>query len=151
MTLYDKAIELNPNLVVAWAMRGICNGSLGNTARSISDFEQALRLSPRDPMRWLAQHGLAWSHLMAGRYDEALSWATLALQFNPAVGFTLRVLIAAHAYAGRLDKAREVLATHMAREPHARLSSLRASYLRRVPQQAFDTLADGLRKVGFPE
>jgi len=77
LALYDKAIELNPNLALAWSMRGMCDGNLGNTARSISDFEQALRLSPRDPMRWLAQHGLAWAHLMAGRYDEALSWATL--------------------------------------------------------------------------
>jgi adenylate cyclase len=151
LTLYDKAIELNPNLCLAWALRGMCNGSLGNTARSISDFEQALRLSPRDPLRWLAQHGLAWAHLMAGRYDEALTWAQLVLQFNPNVGITLRVLIAAHAYAGRLDKAREALATHMALEPEARLSTLRASYLRRVSPQAFDTLADGLRKVGFPE
>jgi len=151
LTLFDKAIELNSNLSLAWAMRGICNGNLGNTARSISDFEQALRLSPRDPMRWIAQHGLAWAHLVAGRYDEALSWATLVLQFNPTVGFTLRVVIAALAYAGRLDKAREVLAKHMALEPDARISTLRASYIRRVSPQAFDVLADGLRRAGFPE
>lgn len=151
LTLYDKAIELNPNLSLAWAMRGMCNGNLGNTAKSISDFEQALRLSPLDPMRWLAQHGIAWAHLMAGRYDEAISWATLVLQSNPSVGFTLRLLIAAHAHAGHLDRAHEVLATHMALEPDARLSTLRPSYLRRVPPNAFDTLAAGLLKAGFPE
>jgi adenylate cyclase len=151
LSLYDKAIELNPNLAVAWAFRGMCNGNLGNIARSISDFEQALRLSPRDPMRWVAQHGLAWAHLMAGRYDEAVSWATLVLQFNPALGFTLPVLIAAYTQGGHLDKAREVLTTHMGLEPDARLSTLRASYLRRISPQAFETLADGLRKAGFPE
>ena len=67
LALFDKAIEHNPNLALAWALRGICNGNLGSTAKSISDFEQALRLSPRDPLRWVAQHGLAWAHLMAGR------------------------------------------------------------------------------------
>jgi adenylate cyclase len=149
--LYDRAIELNPNLAVAWALRGMCQGNLGNTAQSISDLEQALRLSPRDAFRWLPQHALAWGHLMAGRYDEAVSWATTALQLHPQMGNTLRVLIAAHGYAGRLDRAHDVLATHMSVEPGARLSTLRASYLRRVSPQAFEKLADGLRKAGFPE
>ena len=67
------------------------------------------------------------------------------------MAYTLRVLIAAHALAGRYDKAREALATHLANEPQARLSTIRESYLRRVTPQTFDILANGLRKAGLPE
>jgi Tetratricopeptide repeat len=88
---------------------------------------------------------------MAGRYDDALSRAALVLQVQPNFGPTLRVAIAAHALAGRLDKAREVLAAHTAIEPEARISNMRETYPRRVPLPSFEKLAAGLRWAGFPE
>ena len=151
VSLPDKAIDLDPNLASAWALRGICKGGQGRVEEAIQDLEHALRLSPRDPRRWLPQHGLAWAYLMAGQYDEAISWATMVLQLQPNLGVTLRVAIAAYALAGRLDKAREVLATHIVIEPETRISTIRETYLRRVTPQAFELLAGGLRKAGFPE
>jgi adenylate cyclase len=151
VSLLNKAIDLDPNLASAWALRGICKGGQGRVDEAIQDLEHALRLSPRDPRGWLAQHGLAWAHLMAGRYDEAISWASTVLQLQPNLGVTPRVAIAAHALAGRLDKAREASAAHMKIEPETRISTIRETYLRRVTPQAFEILTDGLRKAGFPE
>jgi len=151
LALLDKALDLDPNLAAAWTFRGMFKGGRGKIDEAISDLEHALRLSPRDPGRWVAEHGLAWANLMAGRHDQATSWAARALQAQPGTAYTLRVLIAAHALAGRYDKAQEALAMHLAKEPQARLSTIRESYLRRVTPQAFDILADGLCKAGFPE
>ena len=151
LSLLNKAIELDPNLASAWALRGVCIAGQGRVDEAIQDYEQALRLSPRDPLRWLAQHGLAWAHLMAGQYEEAIRWASTALQLQPHLGFTLRVAIAANALGGRLEDARQLLAKHMTLEPQMRISSIRSSYLRRVNLQSWEILADGLRKAGFPE
>jgi TolB-like protein/class 3 adenylate cyclase/Flp pilus assembly protein TadD len=151
LSLVNKAIDLDPNLAAAWALRGVCKGGQGRVDEAIQDHEHALRLSPRDPLRWLAQHGLAWAHLMAGRYEEAIRWASTALQLQPNLGITLRVAIAANALAGRLDEARQILAKHSALEPQTRISTIRATYLRRVTLQSWEILADGLRKAGFPE
>jgi adenylate cyclase len=151
LSLLNKAIELDPNLASAWALRGVCIAGQGRVDEAIQDYEQALRLSPRDPLRWLAQHGLAWAHLMTGRYDQAIRWASTALQLQPHLGFTLRVAIAANALGGRLEEARQLLAKHMALEPQMRISTIRATYLRRVNLQSWEILADGLRKAGFPE
>ncbi len=151
IALLDKAIDLDPNLAVAWELRGVCKGGQGRIEEATKDFEHALRLNPRDPRRWVAQHGLAWVSLLAGRYDDAISWAAKVLQAQPQLGFTIRVVIAAHALAGRLDKAREVMKNHMTLEGGARISTIRPSYLRRVTPQAFEVLAEGLRKAGFPE
>jgi tetratricopeptide (TPR) repeat protein len=151
ISLLDKAIELDPNLATAWAWRGLCKGGHGKTDEAIQDLQHALRLSPRDPRAWMVQHGLAWAHLIAGRYDEAISYAAAVLQFQPELAVTLRIAIAAHALAGRQDKARDVLTTHMTVEPETRIATMRQSYLRRMPPEVFDTFAEGLRQAGFPE
>ena len=151
VVLLDKAIELDPNLTAAWIYRGMCKGGLGREQEAMADFAHVLRLSPRDPRRWVAEHGVAWAHLMAGRYHDAVAVAIRVLQSQPGYGPTLRVAIAAHALAGHLDLAREILARHLAIEPQTRLLTLRDTYLRRMPPKSFDILADGLRKAGFPE
>ena len=151
LVLFDKAIELDPNLTTAWTFRAMCKRGLGREAEAIQDFERVLRLSPRDPRRWVAHHGLAWGHLMAGRYDDAAAGATAVLQLQPDFSQTLRIAIAAHALAGRLDVAREVLARHMAIEPQTSISSMRETYLRRTSAEEYEKLVEGLRKVGFPE
>jgi TolB-like protein/Tfp pilus assembly protein PilF len=151
ISLLDRAIELDPNLATAWAWRGICKGGHGKTDEAIQDLQHALRLSPRDPRAWMVQHGLAWAHLIAGRYDEACLCAAAVLQFQPKLAITLRITIAAHAFAGRLDEAEQVLATHMLVEPETRISTMWISYRRRMPREVFDRFAEGLRKAGFPE
>jgi tetratricopeptide (TPR) repeat protein len=151
LALLDRAIDLDPNLAGAWTARGICKGNQGRIDEAIQDFEHALRLNPRDPRRFMTQHGLAFAHFMAGRYDEAVSLATAVLQVQPRRGVTLRVAIAAHALAGRTDEARKVLAAHMKIEPETRISTLRETYLRRLRPEVFEILVDGLRKAGFPE
>ena len=88
---------------------------------------------------------------MTSRYDDAISAASMVLQSQPGYGPTLRVAIAANALADRANAARAVLERHTALEPEARISSLRETYLRRVAPEAFEVLADGLRKAGFPE
>ena len=88
---------------------------------------------------------------MAGRYDQAIRWASTALQLQPHLGFTLRVAIAANALGGRLEEARELLAKQMVLEPQMRISTIRATYLRRVNLRSWEILADGLRKAGVPE
>ena len=102
LSLLDKAIELDPNLATAWAWRGLCKGGHGKTDEAIQDLQHALRLSPRDPRAWMVQHGLAWAHLIAGRYDEAILCAATVLQFQHKLAVTLRVTIADTPLAGRL-------------------------------------------------
>ncbi|MFA6207820.1 MAG: tetratricopeptide repeat protein [Candidatus Obscuribacterales bacterium] len=45
---YTRAIELNPRLTLAYAIRGDCYHLMGDCSRAIADFNKALELDPHD-------------------------------------------------------------------------------------------------------
>jgi adenylate cyclase len=53
--------------------------------------------------------GTAHAHFFLGRYDEAKSWAALALQHNPKHNPALRIGAASDAMAGRLEQAQKTI------------------------------------------
>ena len=68
-----------------------------------------MRLSPLDPLTNRTRTTTAHAHFFAGRYDEALSWAAMALREWPDYQTALRIAAASNALAGRLEEARNVL------------------------------------------
>jgi hypothetical protein len=74
---------------------------------------------------------MASAHLAAGRYDEALSWAEMAMRTKP--GYLLAPLIAAAsaALAGRGEAMRKAMVLVHQNDPQLRLSNLKEviSYL----------------------
>ena len=71
---------LNPSFGGSMVGQRVGSGSgSASTDIAISHFAQALRLSPFDPHTIAMQGGTAFAHLIAGRYDEAASWADKAM------------------------------------------------------------------------
>jgi tetratricopeptide (TPR) repeat protein len=64
-----------------------------------------MRLSPVDPFLFGTQQGSAYAHFFAGRYDEALTWAKMALREQPHSHAALRIAAASSALAGRGSEA----------------------------------------------
>ena len=93
---------------------------------------------------------MASAHLAAGRYDEALSWAEMAMRTKP--GYLLAPLItaASAALAGRGEAMRKAMVLVHQNDPQLRLSNLKEviSYLQ--PAE-FARWQDGLRLAGLPE
>ena len=121
----DQAIRADPNYANAWMWRGNTKSYLGDAERAIEDLQQALRLSPLDATIWIAQTGMANAHFLRGRYEEALSWASMALRQRPNSLSALRVAMAANALAGHLDRAGQLLSRYRELDPDARLAKMR--------------------------
>jgi tetratricopeptide (TPR) repeat protein len=51
----SKAIELDPEYVEAYRMRGLIRGHMGDYAQAISDFDKALKISPDDAQTYLSR------------------------------------------------------------------------------------------------
>ena len=74
---------LNSNLAEAWSYGGWVKIWLGEPETAIERFARAMRLSPLDPWVPGMRAGTAHAHFFLGRYDEAASWAAMALLHNP--------------------------------------------------------------------
>ena len=97
---------------------------LGQSDVAIEHLARAMRLSPLDPRIPDVQTATAHAHFIAGRYDEASSWAEKALAeaiFAPA----LRVAAASNALAGRLGHAQKSMTRLRELYPTLRGSNLR--------------------------
>jgi DNA polymerase/3'-5' exonuclease PolX len=62
-----------------------------------------MRLSPLDPTLYQMQVGTGFAHLLAGRFDEASSWAEKSFREEPNYLVAAAVTAASHALAGRLE------------------------------------------------
>ena len=97
------------------------------------------------------QAGAAHAHFFLGHYDEASSWAAMALREAPDYQTGLRINAASNGLAGRLEQAQKAVAQLRQLNPTLRVSNLKEVL---GPYRRAEDLAryeDGLRKAGLPE
>src|SRR6266853_746274 len=94
--------------------------------------------------------GTAHAHFFLGRYDQAASWAAMALQDNPDYQPGLHIAAASNAMAGRPEQAHKAMARLRQLNPTLRLSTLKDVL---GPWRADDLARyeEGLRRAGLPE
>ncbi|QHO74644.1 hypothetical protein ACH79_20380 [Bradyrhizobium sp. CCBAU 051011] len=147
--LIDRALVLNSNSAEAWFYGGWAKIYLSEPEEAIERLARAMRLSPLDPRLMGMRAGTAYAHFLLGRYDEAASWAAMALQDNPDYQPGLRIAAASNALAGRPEQAHRAMARLRQLNPALRVSTLKY----RGPWRAEDLLRyeEGLRQAGLPE
>jgi TolB-like protein/class 3 adenylate cyclase/Tfp pilus assembly protein PilF len=146
--LIDRALALNSNVAEAWDCGGWVKNWLGEYELAIKRFTRAIRLDP-----WVApmRAGTAHAHFFLSRYDEAASWAAMALQDNPNSQPLLRIGAASNAMAGRLDQAQKAVVRLRQLNPTLRVSNLKnvlGPYRRAEDISRYE---EGLRRAGLPE
>jgi len=104
----DRAWLISRNLAVGWFAGGWIKVWLGERDRAIERFAQVCAVSPIDPRTGFMQAGMANAHFFAGRYDEAVPWAKMALRELPHSNAGLPIAAASCALAGRDEKAKRL-------------------------------------------
>jgi adenylate cyclase len=120
----DRALLINPNLASGWVYGGLVKLWLGEPDRAVEQFAHAMRLSPIDPSLFFMQYGTAHAHFFAGRHDEALSRAKMALRELPDSHPELRIAAASCALAGCGEQAKILTARLLEIDPALRISNL---------------------------
>jgi adenylate cyclase len=156
---YEAALSYNPNFVHALHALARCKFFTGSIEEVISLEEQAIRLSPRDPVigGWYRQIGLV--HLVQSRTDEAVVWLEKARNAAPAHPNIRALLASAYALAGDTERAAAEIAEACrlsADDRYSSLACLRAVEDFRALAPKVRTLLEatyiaGLRKAGIPE
>jgi TolB-like protein/class 3 adenylate cyclase len=146
----ERALALNPNLAWALFSSGWTKAFLGDPEGAIAQLTHAIQLSPLDPHGFRARGGIAFAHFLAGRYEEAITWAEAALRQRPTYMASIRELAAANALAGRLPDAHRAMARLRQLDPARRVSTVKDWIPLRRPED-LERLQEGLRQAGLPE
>jgi TolB-like protein len=150
IALLDRALALDPNLAAAWFLGGFLRAERGDPDDAIAFFTRAMRFSPLDPEMFRMQAGMALAHLLAGRFDDASSWAEKAYRDLPSFLLVVAIIAASHALAGRTDEAQRAIGHLRQLDPVMRLSTLEGWLPLHRPKD-LATFVDGLRQAGLPE
>jgi TolB-like protein/urease accessory protein UreF len=146
----DRALMLDPNLAAGWYLGGFMRIWRGEPDEAIERIAHGMRLSPLGPDMQRMEVGTAMAHLLAGRTEDAVSWAEKAARHRSDQALPLTIFAAIYARAGRGDEARLAMQQLRQLDPALRLSNL-GKWLPFQRPQDLENFADALRKAGLPQ
>jgi TolB-like protein/Flp pilus assembly protein TadD len=153
---YETAIASNRNCPCNYADLGWCKLVTGAIDQVIPLEQQAIRLSPRDPIIGVWEYRIGIVHLLQSRTDEALVWLSKACSDNPGYATMHAWLASAYALNGESQRAAAELAE--ARKLRgggyssiARMKSAEQDVVPAVRALFEASYYAGLRKAGMPE
>ena len=145
----EAALELNPSL--AWGHYGLGAAKVfsGRAPEAVQHLETAISLSPRDPNMGSFLVRMADAHLFMRNYEEAIHWATKALQQPNFQWSRYAVLLSALGHLGRQDEAAHALEQVRTQRPDFSIDFVRQTHLFSDPGD-MDHYLEGLRKANVP-
>ena len=142
LAVYERAIDLNPNDADILADMAIATRASGDTQRTMTLINRAMRLNPFHPDNYLWVLGETYFDL--GDYQHAVE--ALEKMRNQSEGH--RLLAASYAHLGRMDQA-----THHARQVMAVHPNFSIEHWRNVPpdknREPVERFIEGLRLAGL--
>jgi signal transduction histidine kinase/TolB-like protein/DNA-binding NarL/FixJ family response regulator len=145
--LHNRAIELNPNLALAWCYSGLAHTYLGEHAEAIRRIRHAQHLSPYDPHGFFYEMALTLPFLLTGRYEIAARHGRHAREAHPGFSSTYKALLSALGHLGAGREAAAVLKDLLKLEPNFSLREARSRSPLLLPAD-LDCYIEGLRLAG---
>ena len=150
LTMVERAVAQNPSSAVAHNVSAIIHTMRGNHEKSRAHAESSLRLSPFDPLRYIAEIALATAKLTAGDHEAALAAARRAVQANPHFAPAITLIAICLVRLGRIDEAQASLRQVLELAPDTRVATLRERFLV-ADAIGFDSVVSDLRAAGLVE
>ena len=148
--LHERALALNPNLAMAWALSAVTHAYLGSVAEAERRNLRYKKLSPFDPFAFFFDAFFVLIHLMKGEYEAAAAIGRSVVGMNPAFSAAYKPYLAALGYLGRAQEAAVVRQRLMAVEPDFSIVRfLETTPMRRESDRVH--FAEGLRRAGVRE
>ena len=146
----DIAIALTPNYANAHFGRAHTLWQVGRPEEAIASHDEAIRLSPRDPIMWAFMASKAIALSMLDRHEEAVEWARKAQRQPNAAIWAIMAEISALGHLDRADEAKRALARALAIKPDLTLAFADTA-LKIKHQRDRQHYIDGLIKAGLTE
>ena len=145
-----EAIALNASYASAHFGRAHSLWMSGRPDQALKSHDEAMRLSPRDPLMWAFQASKAIALILLGQYDDALHWARLSQGHANTALWAFMSEVSALGSLGRIDEAKAAFERVKLVKPDAT-----CSFATRVLPITHDSdrerFVSGLKAAGVPD
>lgn len=145
----QRAVLLNPNLPIAWALSAWTHIYCGRHREAVDHATMAESLSPADPHIFFVEHASMMAHLFLKDLKKADALAMSSLERKPRHASTLRGRLAILGHLGDHDTAASCLRTLQLIDPTVTVEKIVSIPPFRPSDMSY--YRDGLRKAGVPD
>lgn len=150
IALHERALSLNPNLAMAWALSAIAYAYMGDPEEAERRNTRYKQLSPLDPHAFFFDGFFTVIHLLKRDFEAAIVAGRAVTEMNPALSAGYKPYLAALGHLGRTQEAEEARRRLMAIEPDFTVERfLHVTPLERESDR--ELYARGLRLAGIRE
>jgi TolB-like protein len=150
VALHERALLLNPNLAMAWALSAVAYTYLGDPEEAERRHNRYKKLSPLDPHAFFFDAFFVLIRLQKRDYESAVAVARAVMEMNPSFSATYKPYLSALGHLGRSQEAAVVRRRLQGIEPNFTVQRFIAtSPLERERDR--DHYVTGLRLAGVPE
>ncbi|HVC62402.1 MAG TPA: BTAD domain-containing putative transcriptional regulator [Acetobacteraceae bacterium] len=150
ISLHERALSLNPNMAMAWALSACAYAYLGEPEEAERRNNHYKKLSPLDPHAFFYDTFFIYIHLLKRDFESAVAVGRTVSEMNPSFAASHRLYLAALGHTGRTQEAAIIRQRLLALEPDFTVDRFLATtpLQREVDRELF---AEGLRLAGVPE
>jgi DNA-binding SARP family transcriptional activator/TolB-like protein len=148
--LHERALSLNPNLAMAWALSAVTHAYAGDPDEAERRNNRYKKLSPLDPHAFFFDAFFILIYLLKRDYESAVEYGRTVSEINPSFSATYKPYLSALGHLSRRQEAAVVRRRLMQIEPDFTVER----FLSTTPlEREADRLhyAEGLRLAGIPE
>lgn len=150
MVLHERALSLNPNLAMAWALSAVAHAYAGELEEAERRNNRYKKLSPLDPHAFFFDAFFVLIHMMKGDYEAAVDTGRIVSQLNPSFSAGYKPYLAALGHLRREQEAATIRRRLLALEPDFTIQRfLENNPMERDADRAH--YAEGLRLGGIRE
>ncbi len=149
MVLHDRALSLNPNLAMAWALSAAAHTYAGDLDEAERRNDRYKTLSPFDPHGFFFNACFVLVRLMKRDYQTAVDIGRGVIELNPSFSAAYKPYLAALGYLRRDREAASIRRRFLERDPYFTIER----FLEDTPiERECDKMhyAEGLRLAGIP-
>ncbi|HEY4044149.1 MAG TPA: BTAD domain-containing putative transcriptional regulator [Rhodopila sp.] len=117
MVLHERALALNPNLAMAWALSAVAHAYAGDPDEAERRNNRYKKLSPLDPHAFFFDAFFVLIHLMKRDYEQAVEVGRSVSQLNPSFTAGYKPYLAALGHLRRDQEAATIRRRLLALEP----------------------------------
>jgi DNA-binding SARP family transcriptional activator/TolB-like protein len=150
MVLHERALSLNPNLAMAWALSAVTHAYAGDPEEAERRNNRYKKLSPLDPHAFFFDAFFVLIHMMKRDYETAVEVGRAISQLNPSFSATYKPYLAALGHLHRDQEATIIRRRLLALEPDFTIERfLETNPMERESDKVH--YAEGLRLAGIRE